>query len=166
MNDPDSQSLASIRYLNEIKPPADMLIPALINALSNKDARVRIKVAELLGAYKKEAASAVPALLAALKDEDQMVRCFAAISLGEIESKVDSVVDALYIALNDKKGNEHYVRAEAALAIAKIVGPNDREKILELDDKLREIANDAVRAGMPFNFVNRTRILFQRLMGF
>lgn len=166
LNSPDSgiSALAAVQHFKEIKSPANEIMPALISTLSNnKDVRVRINATSLIGDYKEEALPAVPALMTALNDNDQMLRSVAALSLGETKSQDSSVIEALYATLNDKKRNEYYVRSEAALAIAKIVGYNNREVINDLHQKLLEIRDAAVRTGMPWDLANKPLILFQKL---
>jgi HEAT repeat protein len=60
-------------------------VPALIAALEDQDAEVRIFAAEALGEIGPEAKEAVPTLIAALKDPDAHVPASATYALVRIE---------------------------------------------------------------------------------
>ncbi|ACK64836.1 HEAT domain containing protein [Rippkaea orientalis PCC 8801] len=90
-------------------------VPALIEALQDKDWQVQAVAAYTLGRFGSEAKSAIPALSKAIKAENADVRFVAAKALGEIGS--EAVVPALIEALQDKDEN---VRVNAAESLKKI----------------------------------------------
>ena len=72
---------------------ADVAVPALIQALQDKDWQVQAVAAYTLGRFGSEAKSAIPALSKAIKAENADVRFVVAKALGEIGS--EAVVPAL-----------------------------------------------------------------------
>ena len=111
--DTDSR-VSAIANLEQMKDPA--AVPALIDALKDKDLGVRRNAAWALGRMKDP--QAVPALIKALKDESSYVRRAAAVALGEI--KDPRAVPALIEAL---KGENDFVRENAAWALQAIGQP-------------------------------------------
>ena len=75
--------------LGSIGREPQICVPALLVALGDRNAMVRLKAAEVLGRFDKEAAGAVEALReAAEKDADERVRNFARQSLRRIDPTV------------------------------------------------------------------------------
>ena len=85
--------------LGAIGPEAKAAVPALAQALKDKDCDVRLYAAVALGKIGSEAGVAVPALIEALKDEDLCVRMGAEKALGEIGP---TAMPALIEALKDE----------------------------------------------------------------
>ena len=94
---------------------ANVAVPALIQALQDKDWQVQATAAYTLGRLGSEARSAIPALSQAIKVNNADIRFVAVQALGEIGS--EAVVPALIEALQDKDEN---VRVSAVEALNKI----------------------------------------------
>jgi HEAT repeat protein len=78
--------LIAVRLLPQRKGDAAQVIPALIEALKNKDAvDIRISAAIGLGYFGELAKDAIPALQAALRDRDTRVRDAAAHAIARID---------------------------------------------------------------------------------
>ncbi len=74
------------RRLGEIQAYPDLAVPALIEALSDKEALVRFESARALAKFGSAAISAVPALKQATDDLDRNVRAGASYALKQIQS--------------------------------------------------------------------------------
>ncbi|HMF18807.1 MAG TPA: HEAT repeat domain-containing protein, partial [Gemmataceae bacterium] len=110
-------------------------VPALLKALTHKDARVRIDAAEDLGQIGPPAAAAVPALLKLFKqDEDTMVRIEAAKAVASIDPKNEPALAMLVEALNHKAGK---VRKRAAECIGDL-GPRGKPAVPALLKALKD----------------------------
>ena len=103
--------------LKEDEVPAELAVPALIEALSDEQWHVRKAVAGALAYYGPESAPAVPELIRALADEEWHVRAPAAEALGAIGEQAKDAVPNLADALSDE---EWQVRNPAAMALAMI----------------------------------------------
>lgn len=96
-------------------------LPALTNALADKDSGVRCEAARAftsagpIGPLASEAEKIVPLLIRSLKDSDANVRSGAAMSLGVIGREPDIVVPALIANL--QWDQNHSVRQDAASAL-------------------------------------------------
>jgi HEAT repeat protein len=98
-------------------------IPALLEALSDNDTRVRRAASNALRLkVRPDTKTAVVPLFAALKDKDHEVRAFSAEALANIGPEADKAIPALMEAAIDPV-NDWTVRYSAALAIGRI-GPN------------------------------------------
>jgi hypothetical protein len=82
--DPDDHRSALLAPIIDLKAKRDM--PALIEALKDKDGGARVYAALGLGNIGTEAKAAVPALAEALNDEDGSVRVYAAQALKKINT--------------------------------------------------------------------------------
>src|SRR5262245_8418255 len=100
-------------------------LSAWVEALKDKDPKIRVQAAKALESIGPKAKAAVPALIDALKDESVLVRGPAAGALGGIGPEAKAAVPALVETLKDK--NEH-LRCQAALALGKI-GPDARAAV-------------------------------------
>ena len=109
-----SQQRSAQKDLVKIGPAA---VPALAEALKDKDARVRFSTGRALGEIGPAAKAAVPALIQALKDEDGSVRYQTVLALGKIGPAAKAAVPALKEALEDRGLSRH-----AAEALGKIEG--------------------------------------------
>lgn len=103
---------SAVFALGEIGPLA---VPALSQALTNRNVQVRKHAAQRLGELGPEAHESVPALVVALSDTDASVRLFATRSLGQIHDAPEQVVPALAKALS---APEDLQRKDAASALA------------------------------------------------
>jgi HEAT repeat protein len=78
--------IAAVRTLPERKGDAAEVVPALIEALKNKDGNVRRSAANGLGMFGEQAKDAIPALEAVYRnDSDAMVRGSAGTALSRID---------------------------------------------------------------------------------
>jgi len=77
------------------KPAARTLLPALLEALTDKDQTARANAANVIGQLGPAAKSAVPNLAKLLQDKDLTVRVEAALALGEIGPAAKAAVPAL-----------------------------------------------------------------------
>jgi HEAT repeat protein len=76
----------AVRSLTGHKGEAAQIVPALIEALKDKEGDVRQSAAIGLGTYGEQAKDAVPALKVALKDHDARVRNAARMALARISA--------------------------------------------------------------------------------
>src|SRR5207302_1714056 len=115
----------TVRYnsaclLLELGPVAKFAIPALREALEDKDPRVRVKVAEALWRIERpEPRLLLLVLLDGLKEKDAAVRLNALTVLGRMGSGARAAVPDMSKALEDK---DEDVRLEAVLALGEL-GP-------------------------------------------
>jgi len=77
--------LVAVRLLPQRTGDAARIIPALINALKDKESDIRRSAALGLGSFAEQAKDAIPALQAAKGDRDARVRESAAIALSRID---------------------------------------------------------------------------------
>ena len=100
---------AKVRYraaqtLADLGPVAKFAVPDLREALKDKNALVRVKVAEALWKIEKTPNTILlPVLLQALKDKDPGVRAAAPPVIAMLGGKAKSAVSALVEALQDKE---------------------------------------------------------------
>jgi len=94
-------------------------VPALIKALTDRDADVRAWSAHALAELGPDAAEAVPALIKLLKDPSEGPRNTSAIALGGIGPRASKAIPALTKALEDESAD---LRSFAAAAIKRIRG--------------------------------------------
>jgi len=90
-------------------------VPALIQALQNKDKDVRVNAIVTLGQIESE--DVVPVLIDALQDQDGWVRVNAAWTLGQRGESASKAVPILIKALRDQ---DEWVRYHAAMALGEI----------------------------------------------
>jgi HEAT repeat protein len=122
-------------------------VPALVKALQDEDARVRLEAAEDLGLSGPAAASAVAALLKLTESEaDPLLRIAAAKAVGRIDPKNKAVVPLLIEALKDKADK---VRMRAVESLGDL-GPQSQSAVAALvkaandDPTVRWAAIDAL----------------------
>jgi HEAT repeat protein len=111
---------AAVTALWRIEPAErndKVLVPALVKALRDADARTRQRAAIVLSVLGRRARGAVPALVTALKDQDPRVRGSAASALAAIGPEARVAIPALREALKD---TTDYVRRSARQALQKI----------------------------------------------
>ena len=77
--------IIAVRLLPQRKGDAAQVVPALIEALKDKDSDVRRSAAIGLGSFGEQAKDAIPALQAAQRDRDARVREAAGIALSRID---------------------------------------------------------------------------------
>jgi HEAT repeat protein len=127
LKNPDPEvRLKSACLLLELGPIAKFAIPALREALEDKDPRVRVKVAEALWRIERpEPRVLLLVLLDSLKEKDATVRINALVVLGRIGAGARTAVPDMIAALKDK---EEDVRLEAVLALGQL-GPAAKSAI-------------------------------------
>jgi HEAT repeat protein len=132
LRDEDNSLIPSdtIKRLEDIGTPA---IPALIEALSDKDVALRHGAAKALSFFGPAAAPAVTALTRALDDQDVLVREWAAQSLAEIGPDAKTAVPKLTEKLKDQEG-QFPLRAVDALGK---IGPAAKDSIPALIELLQ-----------------------------
>lgn len=101
-----------------------LVIPALIQNLTNKDSRIAVTAASLLGSIGAEPDRVVPELAKALGHPAANVRCNAAYALGEFKEQGRPVLPSLIRALED---SSEPVRAEVTNAL-RVIAPEVLEK--------------------------------------
>lgn len=111
-------------------------VPALVDALQDRDNYVRFAVTRALGDVGPAAKAAIPALSDAMKDGNSLVRRNAAIAVWKIDGRADLAVPVLGDYVKDKR-NEPFFRAEA-IHVLGAMGRNARAAI----PSLGEAAND------------------------
>ena len=139
-------------------------VPALINALQDKNESIRASAAYALGDIGSAAQEAVPALTQALPDESTWVRRHATEALGLIGQSAQNTVPALIDLLYD----EHYwIRDNAARALARL-GPAAEAAIPALMDTLndenRYVRFHATFALKQIGTPEATNLLFDHLL--
>lgn len=100
-NDPVIRPKA-IRALIDLGAQANAAIPQLIEALGDKDVKVRAVAAVALGKFKSS--DGLQPLVRALQDSDPLVRGNAAYALGDLGSKAKTAVPALIELMQDNAG--------------------------------------------------------------
>jgi HEAT repeat protein len=86
----DKDRIVAVRTLPERKGDAVQVVPALIEALKDKDGDVRRSAAIGLGSFGEQARDAIPALQEAKRDRDARVREAAGIALSRIDPNLAS----------------------------------------------------------------------------
>lgn len=86
-----------------LRKSGPMAVPALVEALTAKDAISREKAARTLGAIGELAVAAAPALMAVLQDKHVEVRLSAAKGLWNVSKNADAVVPVLADLLTGKR---------------------------------------------------------------
>ena len=81
----ERERIIAVRLLPQRKEQAAQVVPALIEALKDKDGDVRRSAALGLGSFGEQAKDAIPALEAAKSDRDARVREAAGIALSRID---------------------------------------------------------------------------------
>ncbi len=104
--------LRAIRELGDMGTAAKPLLPVLLQALADRDWRIRYETAKTIGLIGPEARTAIPALTDRLLDSDRRVACEAIASLGKIgTAALPCLIDALDSQIS-------YVRRTSAWIIA------------------------------------------------
>jgi HEAT repeat protein len=81
----EKERIVAARLLQQRKGDAARVVPALIEALKDKEGDVRWSAAIGLGYFGEEARDAIPALQAAKRDRDARVREAAGVALSRID---------------------------------------------------------------------------------
>jgi len=107
----------------------EMAVSDLIDCLSDRNERIRIKVAEILGDINEKSA-ALDLAKKGLHDDKDLVRWMSAWALGKL--RAEETTDAIMSALDDENP---WVRGTSAWALGRI---GDKKSI----DKLEKLTND------------------------
>jgi HEAT repeat protein len=83
----EGDRIKAVRLLPQRKGDAAQVVPALIEALKDKEADIRWSAAIGLGSFGEEATDAIPALQAAQRDDDARVREAARVALSRIDAR-------------------------------------------------------------------------------
>jgi HEAT repeat protein len=81
----DKDRLIAVRLLPQRKGDATKVVPALIDALKDKENDIRLSAAIGLGYFGEQGRDAIPALEAAQQDRDARIREAAGIALSRID---------------------------------------------------------------------------------
>ena len=81
----ERERLIAVRLLPQRKGDAAQIVPALIEALKDKEGDIRWSAAIGLGSFGEQAKDAIPALQAAQRDRDARVREAAGVALSRID---------------------------------------------------------------------------------
>jgi HEAT repeats len=81
----EGERVKAVRLLPEKKGDAAKIVPALIEALKDKEGDIRWSAAIGLGSFGEQARDAIPALQAAQSDRDARVREAARVALSRID---------------------------------------------------------------------------------
>src|SRR5262249_14584322 len=138
-SDPKVRASACVAIRN-IGPAAKSAIPALIAALKDTDAYVRMEATVALGAIGE---AAIPALIDAAKSTSRYQRIGACLALGHMGAKAKEAIASLEPLLKDKNAS---VRAHAAQAIWRIDPTRAGDIVPVLAEALKD-ENRAVRMG-------------------
>jgi len=136
--------------LRQARPDA-ACVPALIEALVDREADIRLEIVAALGAVGRPARPALPALRDALRDPDGRVRARAALACWNLGGPDNRVVAVLAELLWSGKGE---TRVEAALALCRIARTPESGRVLtallrDEDAAIRAKASEAVRSLGP-----------------
>jgi HEAT repeat protein len=86
----EKDRLIAVRLLSQRKQEAAKVVPALIEALQDKDADIRQSAAIGLGYFGDQAKEALPSLEAAQRDHDPRVREAATVAISRISPELAS----------------------------------------------------------------------------
>src|SRR5262245_53722118 len=127
LKDPDPLvRMRAAEILGDLGPVSKFALKELHEALTDKDGRVRVKVADALWKIEKTSPDILlPVLTRALRDKDANVRVLVPSVMARMGSKAKPGLVDLYVALQDK---EIFVRMEVILALGEL-GPVAVESI-------------------------------------
>jgi HEAT repeat protein len=126
---------------------AEMAVPALTEALSDRNPQIRLKSTQTIAAIGSRAKAAVPELMIALKDPNEAVRMGATVAIGKLGSDAKAAIPGLIEALSDTSSG---VRSHATFALAsmgsdaKIALPQLMEALTDDDPDIRKGAITAL----------------------
>jgi tRNA A-37 threonylcarbamoyl transferase component Bud32 len=151
IQDPESRWMAVVA-LGQMGPTAHQAIPALIEALEDKESAVRWDAAKALGKMGAVAARAVPALTAVLHEQDDAIaRQHVVAALGAIGPAARTAVPALIGSLKDDGHHLDEQAGEALVCIGASAIPALIEAMKDDDPQVRLRAANALTriAGGP-----------------
>jgi HEAT repeat protein len=140
IQDPGSRWMAVVA-LGELGPAARDAVPALAEALEDRELSVRWDAAKALGKIGAAAARAVPALTAVLHEQDDaIVRQRAVVALGEIGPAARAAVPALIGVLKESAQHLDEHAGEALVRIGSAAVPALIEATKDGDPRVRGMA--------------------------
>jgi HEAT repeat protein len=125
---------AAAQVLGDFGSDARSATPALLKALTDSDATLRVNAAFALGKIGANPQLVVPALAALLRDGNEEVRAYAAIALKKYGVQATMAVPGLITALQDRSWR---VRERAALALGALEGSRE-DVVSALEKALRD----------------------------
>ncbi len=126
--------------------PIDLVVSALLNALADASAGVRIQAARALGRIGSTAAEVGSGLIASLKDVDETVRSEAAASLGKVRGAEEATVNALVELLQDANPSVKTSAARALGALKEAAAPALFAMVPLLQDREESVRTAAAGA--------------------
>jgi HEAT repeat protein len=109
-----------------------VVVPKLLEFLSDADAQVRWRSARALGDYATHAAAGAPALRQLLTDDDPIVKYHAAVALGKIGDSSGDTIQALVGAATSSDGRV----ARAAIAALRSLHPDPQHVVAAMKKAL------------------------------
>ena len=125
---------AAAQVLGDFGPEAGRATPALVKALGDTNATLRLHAAFALGKIGATPELAVPALAGLLGDRNEEVRMYAAIALKKFGTQAAAAVPALIATLKDRGWQ---VRDRSALALG-AAGQHQTSVVSALEEALRD----------------------------
>jgi len=125
---------AAAQVLGDFGPMASNAAPALVRALRDTNATLRVNAAFALGKIGARPELAVPALAQSLADRDEAARMYAAIALKKFGHQAVRAVPELIATLKDRSWQ---VRERAALALG-AVGKNQAGVVAALEHAMQD----------------------------
>ncbi len=148
--DPAERAMAA-NALEEIGPEAATAVPALTDALRDKEWEIRGMAASALGSIGPKAKDAMPALVEALKDRNDRVREVVPLALAQVGQ--GDAVPALTAALKDEAWPVRY----DVVGALEIIGPQAKGVVPALVEALKDkgggidgVRNEAARTLKKF----------------
>jgi HEAT repeat protein len=99
-HDPKVRQRAA-KVLAALRPPASLVMDAVIGGLYDKDDGVRLAVMDIVGAIAPHSRRAIPRLLQCVNDKNPVIRRRAIMGLASFEAEVEFAIPALVLALDD-----------------------------------------------------------------
>jgi hypothetical protein len=130
----DEEADVRVRAAQALAGIGDEAVQPLTKSLSSNNPKMRMGAALTLGRMGREAKAAAPALAEALEDRDIRVRCHAAQALWRVTGRADLAVPVLAEALKHQVST---VRESAVTALA-LIGPDARMAVPSLREALKD----------------------------
>ncbi|MEB3292145.1 MAG: HEAT repeat domain-containing protein [Synechococcales bacterium] len=138
---PLPKRIQAMQAIANAGPDAEMAVPALTEALNDRNPKIRLTSAQTLGAIGARAKAAVPELMIALKDPNEAVRMGATAAINKLGPIAKAAIPGLMEALSDTSPG---VRSNAIFALAsmgseaKVALPHLMEALTDPDPDIRK----------------------------